>query len=332
MGTSRTTEGGGCYREDHSGCDLVTFHLNTTTAEMTDVQVLTSAPGGPEWFPAWSPGGSYVAYNQATDPGNEQSVQVINVETGASWLVLEDARYPAWSPDGDEILVARNLPPRKELTVLSVNTSGPTPTFTDNGYLTEEPMTQNGVVGDPFYIPNSDMIVYHYKTEGDPGSSTWVMDRSTGTTTDVSGPTTCGHAAARPDGQEIACGLAKNDQILSSQRDGATFGEMSPLFDTPSPAQYATHHAGYADCDWVSNSYFEWCGSNDVIIASAQCAVHDGPKGVMLFSRVFLLHLHGPNEVPTLFDLTAKLEEEFGETGLTSASASCRVISGALSP
>ena len=140
--------------------------------------------------------------------------------------------------------------------------------------------------------------------------------------TEVTGPIACGHPGVSPDGETVACAMAVSGEILARRWNGSDWGDLEPLFPPGSPADLAAVHAPFAECDSVAYGDFEWCGDNDLLVASVRC-FEDREANVVSFGRVLLLELAGAGRPPRMTDLTAELERHLDETGLSSTSASC---------
>jgi dipeptidyl aminopeptidase/acylaminoacyl peptidase len=109
------------------GTPTNTLRLYVVRPEGEDQRALASATGIGGTTAAWSPDGSQIAFGTQVHEGEQQSLVVQDVDTGALRVVTPNADHPVWSPDGRKLAfenVAPALSGEPDLGVVNVDGTG----------------------------------------------------------------------------------------------------------------------------------------------------------------------------------------------------------------
>jgi TolB protein len=176
---------------------------------------LTNNPAE-EWWPAWSPDGTRIAFTSNRD-GNFD-IYVMNADgSGQTNLTNNPAAsdtHPTWSPDGTRIAFASEPiagEHSSEIAIMNADGSGVT------RLTSAEPDTPGLVSGSPDWSPDGTRIVF---TRAGPIDSSLLIINSDGTGLQVlDEPFYTGVPAWSPDSSRIA--FYSNDQVFVMHADGS---------------------------------------------------------------------------------------------------------------
>lgn len=340
-----TVDEGGCHRDNPDHCRLYSLRYSPSTGTVTSAVQVGTIPGlnAVQWFPALSPDGARVAFDE--QQGFDHDVRVCNANgTGCdSSVLIQDARFPNW-PEADQMaFMKKNSPAPSDTRRSDLDLTGPWPVTIGS----PEVILQDATNGyqDPSQSPSdSTLLVQHYE---DPhgaypvvaqwNSGTSAFDQVPFKLTPTTG-SAMGHCAFSPSGSSIACTSAQNGNMWDFVFDGTSqyVNDGSPLFTPNKPSDFAyprfTHpdSSGNAPCDRVSHSYVEFC-EDTVALASVQCEKNDGSGWVDRFSRVYLVDFHDSTTAPIYVDITDGAIRALGltetpDSPYDSVTAACRVL------
>lgn len=309
-----------CYRDAHAGADLYRVDFNPATLQAGNLVRLTSRPGLAEWFPAFSPDRSIVAYDcEETAPGagNRRSLHLIDTSTGIDTELAKNARFPAFSADNRMLFYSRQSQGAHSL--ISA------PVIKANGYKLgrETPIADSRSLGlelaeDPCPFPDRSAVAFHRKASGSGGAGIALIGTDGKGLQGLTEYDGSGHAAVSPDGKTIACTRSRDGRVILIRRINDNWSAPQELPLSTSASDYVAMDSRFAQVKEVRHSYIEWVAPDAFLLTSHGA---NGPKS-FTFARIFLVKLKGPGQRPELIDVSSAVEALAGKTGKDFCSAS----------
>jgi len=313
---------GGCHRDDPSGADLYYAEYNLESGKASGLRRLTTRTG-PEWFPALSPDGRFVVYDQTTTPtasapaGHE--LWQIDLTQDRQKLLAGNSRFPAFDVDGKFLYYSQRI--RKKHKIFRA------PLMPDNaGWLKPGPeqlLTAAGAgageesVEDPSPLPDNSAVVFHRKT-GAQGASVALIPTSGGPVQALSEGDGCGHVSVSPDGQSVACTRSRDGHLVIIRRSGAGWAQGHDLPLSTDVRDYQEDDERFRTVREVRHSYVEWVTSHLLLVTTHGA---NAPKDFRL-ARLYLVALQGDKQEPRRINLSGAIELLAGQKQKDFCSAS----------
>jgi hypothetical protein len=290
--------GGGCHRDDHSGCDLYRARVDLDDGQVQTSERLTAVADTAEWFPSLDASGELVLYEQRVDRRGQ--IAIADLATGTT-ETLFPGRYPDFDHQGERFVYSTK---QRELRVMDYTR--------DAGGFRTTGETAAGAGRDPQFHPDGGQLIFHVQPDGET-TRTALADLASGERSDFSEPDRCAHAAVSPSGIVGVCSV--HGTIYGRHHVDGAWGALEPLATPPAAADLGERFRG---CGKLSYGYPEFCGDDDHVVVTLGC----GRKGKLRFANLMLVDLATGEVV----DLHARLEQAHGVTGTSSATASCSVF------
>ena len=167
-----------------------------------------------EAFPAWSPDGSQIAYQQDFD------IYVMNADGSGKRLVVPNGSGPSWSVDGSRLAFAQTATQGTRIDIAVIEVEGGDVTM-----LTDTPEASEAYVA---YSPDGERLAFFSDQDAAPGI--YVMDAGGG---DVQAVTNTGtfdfYPAWSPDGSKIVFAHPRGgvQSLVVTAPDGSSRTELS---------------------------------------------------------------------------------------------------------
>ncbi|MDQ7779221.1 MAG: hypothetical protein RDV41_05880 [Planctomycetota bacterium] len=305
--------GGGCFREDPSGADLFCVDVDLAAKAVARLKPLVGDPDAVEWFPAISPDGALVAYNRGEKAGraNENSVHVVNIETGKDQLLIERARFPQWMSDGKKIICSLEVKGRKDIYTMDVAPTGAGGELVATGQVRlTGPEEGKLFCEDPSPFPDGSGFSFHVKNGQDLSAQVGIGDltrKSFVMLTDADGS---GHSAVSPDGSVVVFSSSQSGELWACRKEGDRWSAKYRLPVSARPEDYAGYDTRYKTARIIGLSYMEWL-DNSRLLVSVQAGEKPREFG---FSRLFIVTLMDKGS--ELFDFSSAVEKLADTTGM----------------
>lgn len=315
---SNLESSGGCCREDPNGADLYEVEYDLATGRASGLKRLTTREG-PDWFPALSPDGRFVAYDRSGvgrgGQGARHDVWLIDRVAGGEQPCVENARFPAFDSTGSFLYFSRRL--RQEHQLLRVPLSREKGEWPVPG--SEKVMADHSsgseLVEDPAPLPDNSAVVFHRK-EAAQGAGVAIIPTAGGAAQALSAYDGAGHVSVSPDGSAVACTRSRDGRLLLIRRTASGWQSPKEILLSTDAASYKDDER-FASVSEVRHSYVEWV-TPEVLVVTSHGAT--GPREFK-FARLYLLILQGDDRPPLRLDLSAAIEELAGKRGRDFCSA-----------
>ncbi|MFA6436096.1 MAG: hypothetical protein WCW30_03095, partial [Candidatus Gracilibacteria bacterium] len=172
---SNLEEGESCHRDGATGCDLYLADYDLKNHEIKSVERLTFEIEGPEWFSDIDSQGEFIAYEAITQDSMERNINTIdwmNLGSGAKGVLVESARFPDISAD-DAFLVYGN-PVLNNVMMADLVQEDEELELLNSKMITDAKISE-----DPALSPDNKSVIYHFRTTSG-SAQTKVLDRATG--------------------------------------------------------------------------------------------------------------------------------------------------------
>jgi len=318
---SNLEEGESCHRDGATGCDLYLAEYDIENHDVKSVERLTFETEGPEWFSDIDSQGEFIVYEAITQDSMERNINTIdwmNLESGAKGVLVESARFPDISAD-DAYLVYGNSVLNNVMMADLVQEEE------EWGIANSKMITDAKISEDPSLSPDNKSVIYHFRTTSG-SAQTKVLDRATGEMFDFTEAIGCGHATFNLDGSTAVCVMPKGTAIHARDYANGEWGELYDLTPAYTVDDFVEVDARYEGCKDVVLSYPAFCGSNDYLLMGAQCLTAPDSEGrsETTFSELFLLEFGSTAKGVELIPLHTQIEEFLGVEGKDSVTAACR--------
>lgn len=311
-----------CHRDAPAGADLYQADYDLSTGLASGLKRLTSRPGQAEWFPALSPDGSYVAYDQgesAQGRRSAHSLRLIDLRTGRDRELVRNARCAAFAQDGSTFFFSTQERGGHALWNTTFLNGA-----VDEHYrrITDDTTAGWILVEDPAPLPNMSGVVFHYKADDRHGAGVAVVNMDGSGLRNLTPQDGCGHASVSPAGNTILCTRSRDGAIVRVCRRDGVWQAPDVLSLSTAARDYVKMDPRFADVAQARHSYVEWVGP-DLVLVTTHGANGDKP---FLFARLFLLRLRGDGLSPEISDLSSAIEKAAGKTGRDFCSADALLI------
>jgi hypothetical protein len=238
--SSNLHSGQECHRDAQEGIDLFVGHIDLNSGLVTDVRLVDSEPGH-QWFPALSPDGTSLAYNESRD--DRERIVLVNLATFEKRVLVDGGRYPAFSSDGRVLYYS--LRPIGFIYAYDLG----------SGQTTEIRTAHPS--GDPFPVGER-FLVYHSRPASSGQAFPVVYDLHTGQETDFRCPG-CGHLVGNLAGDKVAGSHHSQPHLWVSCFDEGA-GRWSPfeLLVDEAQTRQAVLNTDLAQASGVILSYTSW--------------------------------------------------------------------------
>jgi hypothetical protein len=311
---------GGCHRDDPSGADLYRVSFDLRTRKASDLKRLTTREG-PEWFPALSPDGRFVAYDRTVTPAPRtpprHDIWVVDLARSKEQSLVERARFPAFDPAGRFLYYSLQSRDDHQLVRAPLTRGGDGWPMPGRAETLADRRAGSELVEDPAPFPDNSSLAFHRKESRSGAGVALIKADGTGLLglTPLDG---CGHAAVSPDGSAVACTRSRDGRVVIIRKAGSAWQAPRDLPLSTTAADYASDDSRFTGVREVRHSYLEWVTSTLLV-----CTSHgaEGPRDFR-FARLYLLNLKGDDQPPERIDLSAAIESLAGRKGRDFCTAS----------
>ncbi|MFH0878257.1 MAG: hypothetical protein V2A34_00950, partial [Lentisphaerota bacterium] len=210
-----------CYREDHAGADLYLVEFNAATRQAQNLRRLTSRPGQAEWFPALSPDGRFMVYDESDRPVRGPSrhvLRALDLQQGVDQVLVGDARSPSISGDGNRLYYSSQKPAKPACIQLTLRGNPGEPLQAGASRIVSELQPGHTLMEDPAPFPDEKSIVFHCKG-AEPGAGVAVIGIDGKGFQSLTLFDGSGHCSVSPDGQAVVCTRSRDGHIVVIEKD-----------------------------------------------------------------------------------------------------------------